>query len=89
MTAMAIFTNSLEYALGGAEFGEEFTAELGTLDQLQGDPRSQSDRGFADGNWREFILYRAWCISKGLVPEMRCDMDVEPDPAPSAPLHCA
>ena len=54
-TSLAVYDNSLQYALGLAEYQEEFFAELGnTVEYFYGDD--------PETNWRGFVVYRAWCI---------------------------
>ena len=60
---MAVFDESLQYALGMAEYQEEFFIELGDrVEPYYGDD--------SETNWRGFIAYRAWCICWGFEPEL-------------------
>ena len=59
--SLLVYDNSLQYALGLAEYQEEFFMELGDhYTQFYGDS--------PEVNWRGFILYRAWTIYHGFEP---------------------
>ena len=64
VNSLAIFDHSLEYALGLAEYQEEFFMDLG-------DQYSEYYGDDSEINWRGFIVYRAWCIYYGFEPELR------------------
>ena len=61
--SLAVFDESLQYAMGMAEYQEEFFIELG--DQVEDYYGNDSET-----NWRGFIVYRAWCIYWGFEPEL-------------------